>query len=221
MTVRPGRRPSLRGRRAPTRRPVWSLGCAALLLALTTGASSASTTVGAAGRLPATWAEQVPPGVRVLPGSLDQVQGAPGVAPLRVRAPAIRLDARIVPVGVEGRTVVLPREADRVGWFRHGSAPGDRRGTAVLVAHVRTPSGPGPFSSVRRLAPGETIRVDGVDGSTTRYSVVARRRYDKDQLPVSQLFAPDRSPLLVLITCGGPVEDGHYRDNVVVVAEPA
>ncbi len=221
MTARPLRRPTPRGRRAPARGPLWSLGCAALLVALATGASSASTSVGPAGRLPATWSEQVPAGVRVLPGSLDQVQSAPGVAPVRVRAPAIRLDARIVPVGVEGRAVVLPRKADRVGWFRHGAAPGDRRGTAVLVAHVRTPTGPGPCSSVRRRVPGATISVDGDDGSTARYAVVARRRYDKDELPVSQLFAPDRSPLLVLITCGGPVEDGHYRDNVVVVAEPA
>jgi hypothetical protein len=202
------------------RRPVRSLACAALLLALATGAASAEGAVRPAGRLPATWSAEVPPGVAVLPGLASQVGVAPSPAPLRVRSRAIALDAPVVPVGASGRTLVLPRREGRVGWFRHGPAPGAPRGTAVLLAHVRTTSGPGPFASLRRLEPGQRVRIDRVDGSTTAFRVVARRRYRKDELPVSRLFAPDQRPLLVLITCGGPVEGGHYRDNVVVVAEP-
>ena len=36
----------------------------------------------------------------------------------------------------------------------------------------------------------------------------------------ANVAVPAVTPLLVLITCGGPVDGDHYRDNVVVVAEP-
>ncbi len=41
--------------------------------------------------------------------------------------------------------------------------------------------------------------------------------------PLDELFRRDGAPRLTLITCGGPFlpESGSYRDNVVVVAEPA
>jgi hypothetical protein len=206
--------------RALARGPAWSLGCAVVLLALASGASSASTAVTSAGHLPAGWDEQAPPGVEVLAGSIGRAP-ARGPAPLWIRIPAIRLDARVAPVGVDGRAVELPARPDRVGWFRPGAAPGDPRGTAVLLAHVRTRSGPGPFASLRRLGPGDDVRVARVDGSVARFTVMARRRYDKDELPSSRLFTQDTGAALVLITCGGPVQGRHYRDNVVVVAQPA
>jgi hypothetical protein len=202
------------------RRPAWSLAGAVLLLALVTGASSASGAVRPAGRLPASWTADVGPGIDVLPGLPDEAQARPVVRPVLLRIRSIELDARVVPVGVRDDEVALPRRDTRVGWYRNGAAPGAARGTAVLLGHVRTAHGPGPFASLRRLEPGDRVRVDRKDGSTTRFRVVARRRYHKDDLPASTVFAPDQRPLLVLITCGGPVEGHHYRDNVVVVAEP-
>jgi sortase (surface protein transpeptidase) len=201
-------------------RPAWSMGGAVLLLALVTGASSASGAVRPAGRLPASWTEDVAPGIEVLPGLADEASAASAVRPVLLRIPAIEVDARVVPVGVRGTEVSLPRRDNRVGWYRNGAAPGAPQGTAVLLGHVRTASGPGPFASLGRLEPGDGVRVDGEDGTTTEFRVVARRHYHKDDLPASTLFAPDQRPLLVLITCGGPVEGRHYRDNVVVVAEP-
>ena len=202
------------------RRPAWSLGCAVVLLALVTGASSASGAVRPVGRLPASWTDDVPEGVQVLPGLVAEVGTAPGLRPVLVRIPSISVDARVVPVGLQGDEVALPRRNTRVGWFRNGAAPGASHGTAVLLGHVRTSSGPGPFAQLARLEPGTRVRIDRVDGSTIDYRVVARRRYHKDDLPASMLFAPDQRPLLVMITCGGPVEGHRYRDNVVVVAEP-
>jgi sortase (surface protein transpeptidase) len=203
-----------------TRRPAWSLAGAVLLVALVTGASSASGAVRPAGRLPASWTEDVAPGIQVVPGLADEASSAPEVRPVLLRIPAIHVDARVAPVGVRDGEVVLPRRDTRVGWYRNGAAPGAPRGTAVLLGHVRGAFGPGPFASLARLEPGDRVRVDREDGSTRRFRVVARRRFPKDHLPASTLFAPDQRPLLVLITCGGPVEGHHYRDNVVVVAEP-
>ena len=201
-------------------RPAWALGGAVLLLALVTGASSASGSVRPAGRLPASWTQDVASGIEVVPGVADEAGAAAQVRPVLLRIPAIEVDARVVPVGVRDGEVDLPRRDSRVGWYRNGAAPGAPEGTAVLLGHVRTAFGPGPFTSLAHLEPGDQVRVDREDGSTTRFRVTARRRYHKDDLPASALFAPDQRPLLVLITCGGPVEGHHYRDNVVVVAEP-
>jgi hypothetical protein len=52
--------------------------------------------------------------------------------------------------------------------------------------------------------------------------VVARERYTKSKIPLDRYFARDGRVRLTLITCGGPFDrrTRHYRDNVVVTAEP-
>ena len=46
---------------------------------------------------------------------------------------------------------------------------------------------------------------------------------NKAELPVDRAVRPRRPPRLTLITCGGEFDRaaGSFRDNVVVVAEPA
>ena len=60
-------------------------------------------------------------------------------------------------------------------------------------------------------------------GAATRWRVVARELITKQELPLAGSSAATGAPRLVLVTCGGPFlpEYGSYRDNVVVVAEPA
>jgi hypothetical protein len=59
-------------------------------------------------------------------------------------------------------------------------------------------------------------------GRTYRYRVVAVQDYLKRKLPPG-VYSLRGRPRLVLVTCGGPFieSQGHYRDNVVVVAIPA
>jgi hypothetical protein len=47
------------------------------------------------------------------------------------------------------------------------------------------------------------------------------RNYPKSALPTS-VYSHAGPARLVLITCGGPVDavSGHYRENIVVTAEP-
>ena len=67
------------------------------------------------------------------------------------------------------------------------------------------------------------MTVADATGTTTRWRVVSREVITKQALPLDRLFARDGAPRLTLITCGGPFlpEFRSYRDNVVVVAEPA
>jgi hypothetical protein len=48
-------------------------------------------------------------------------------------------------------------------------------------------------------------------------------RVPKRELPTTRIWNDTRRPVLRLITCGGSFDrsTGHYRDNVVVYADPA
>ena len=56
------------------------------------------------------------------------------------------------------------------------------------------------------------------DGSVAVFSVDDVHRFRKTQFPTKLVYGDTDHPALRLITCGGPLESGHYRDNIVVRA---
>jgi sortase (surface protein transpeptidase) len=119
--------------------------------------------------------------------------------------------------------LAVPDDVDVAGWYRFGPVPGDP-GSAVLSAHVDSArQGLGAFFPLREVAPGSGVTVTFDDGSARRFEVVARRSYDKDALPLAELFTRNGEPVLTLVTCGGPFdpETGSYEENLVVFAVPA
>jgi hypothetical protein len=83
--------------------------------------------------------------------------------------------------------------------------------------------GKGAFFRLRELIPGDAVTITGGDGSRHVFTVVARESYAKTTVPLERYFARDGAPRLTLITCGGPFDarTRHYRDNVVITAQPA
>jgi hypothetical protein len=144
--------------------------------------------------------------------------------PVRLTVPARGIDAPLDPVGVEpAGEMTLPRDVDRVGWYRFGPAPGAAEGTVVLAGHVDdVEQGLGALAPLRRAEPGDEVVVETADGAVTRWQVVSREVIDKPGVPFGDLFARSGPPRLALITCGGPfdADSRSYRDNVVVVAVP-
>jgi len=141
--------------------------------------------------------------------------------PVRVRVPALGLQAKVVPVGVEASgELELPRTGRVAGWYRFGSEPG-RPGTAVLAAHVDYAARPGVFYHLRTLEPGARVSVRLAGGSMRHFRVIARRSYGKQELP-RRLFARAGKPALALVTCGGAFDEATrtYAENVVVWAVP-
>jgi sortase family protein len=183
---------------------------------------------------PATRIGPVPPAGtdRAQPDRLPTATARPAVptppaavaVPVRLTVPARGIDAPLDPVGVEpAGEMTLPRDVDRVGWYRFGPAPGAAEGTVVLAGHVDdVEQGLGALGPLRRAEPGDEVVVETADGAVTRWQVVSREQIDKPGVPFGDLFARSGPPRLALLTCGGPfdADSRSYRDNVVVVAVP-
>lgn len=141
--------------------------------------------------------------------------------PLRLLVPDIGVDHEVVDVGLaaDGQMDV-PDDADSVAWYGSGPAPGDA-GAAVLAGHVDFGGRRGVFWRLDELQEGHRITVT-VEAQEREFRVVSTQRYDKDDLPVRDVFRTTGAPRLVLITCGGSFDRAHrsYRDNVVVTAVP-
>lgn len=156
------------------------------------------------------------------PAKLRDLAAAALRAPVRLRIPALGIDAPVVGVGVaaDGQLAV-PEDLVRVGWYGAGALPG-ARGTALVAAHVDHGHSPGVFFRLDRLVPGAAVQVVRADGSVAMFTVVARRMVAKARLPVADLTRAGGPPQLVLVTCGGSYDKGRrsYRDNVLVYAVP-
>jgi sortase (surface protein transpeptidase) len=149
---------------------------------------------------------------------------ANAVAAGRVRIASLGVDAPLAPstIDVHHGLLAVPKDIDRVGWWRDGAAPGAAHGAVLVAGHVDSAAGgAGAFFRLARVRPGALVRVT-LSGRTVAYRVASVRSYRKAALPAG-VFDRSGRPRLVLVTCGGPFDEatGHYRDVVVVTAYPS
>ena len=159
--------------------------------------------------------------ITVTSGSLAALQQPVSPAPVRIGIASISLDAPIEAVGYDPgkQEMEVPRSGDLVGWYKYGPTPGDP-GSSVLAAHVDWNKRPGAFYQLSRVQAGELITVEYADGTARRFRIVALESFEKQALPVGQIFAKGGPAILTLITCGGEFDrsEQSYLDNVVVRA---
>jgi hypothetical protein len=160
-------------------------------------------------------------------GRTDASVGSPtarrDLPPVRVRVPALGLDATVRPVGVAAdRQMRLPVDPRVLGWYRFGPAPGDG-GSVVLAGHVDSRRyGVGPLASLQTIDVGELVEVVTGSGEVRPYRVDSIERFDRQALPAA-VFARTGPERLRLVTCTGPYlpDAGGYQQNLVVTAVPA
>jgi hypothetical protein len=157
-------------------------------------------------------------GVRV--NRLQSISGGIRPAPPgRIRIPAAGVDAGIEAVHAHRHGIEVPPPG-WAGWYAGGARPGEP-GRAVVIGHFDTTDGPGVFERVPSLDRGERIEVTDNRGDVHAYRVVGVTQVKKRRFPTRAVYGASRHPVLVLVTCGGPFIDGHYRDNVLVYARSA
>lgn len=188
----------------------------AALAAVALGGAGVSLAVpGGPPAAPAEVTGTVPGPVVVAPAA----QTAP--APVRVQLPGV--DARVVPIGLDGAgALVPPDDVATAGWFAAGPVPGDV-GPAVITGHVDSVDRPGAFFPLRAAAPGDPITVTRADGSVVRFVVTRVARYPKAAFPTAEVYGATPDPELRLVTCGGVFDHAarSYVDDVVVFARIA
>ncbi|MFD3660444.1 class F sortase [Streptomyces sp. NPDC058659] len=145
----------------------------------------------------------------------------PASPPVRVRVPAVRVDAPLTEVGLDadGWIEAPPPEDDHLaGWFTGAVTPGER-GTAVVVGHVDTPRGRAVFYDLGALGKGHRVEVVRRDGRTAVFAVYGVEVVPKEGFPAERVYGDSGLPELRLITCGGTFTRATgYEGNVVVSA---
>ncbi|MFB7590591.1 class F sortase [Streptomyces sp. NPDC056169] len=164
---------------------------------------------------------------RALPRATPPPRPAPAPRPLArsrptvLAVPAITIEAPVIELGLDGagRLATPPVDDPRVvGWYAKGATPGER-GTAVVVGHRDTRSGPAVFLNLDSLSPGNTIRVARADGKVAVFTVDRVRTYPKADFPDKEVYGATGRPELRLLTCGGAFDRGTgYEANIVVFA---
>jgi Sortase domain len=140
--------------------------------------------------------------------------------PVRVRIPAVGLDAPLGPLEVApDGSLAAPKRFDAAGWWRAGPEPGEP-GPAVVAGHVDSTRGPAAFFALGRVRPGDEVVVERADGSAVAFRVVAVEVRAKTDFPTAAVYGPTPDPQLRLVTCTGRFDRGarHYLDNMVVYA---
>ncbi|RKE23646.1 class F sortase [Streptomyces sp. TLI_171] len=186
-------------------------------------ASPAPARVADVGELPATVHGAAPAAAPTSPTVPGTGAARPPVAPpVRLRIPRIGLDSALGELQVQDDGhLAAPADPDVAGWWSQGPAPGGP-GTAVIVGHVDSRTGPAVFAGLSVLRPGDAIEVQAADGTVSSFTVQALRSYDKQAFPDEQVFGDTAGPSLRLITCGGSYDRAQrsYDANLVVFAAP-
>ena len=196
------------------------LACAIALSAAVGIAISACTFSGAATVQPrsvptAVTAPTVAPPTSTVPSTAPSTHPAP----VRVRIPAIGVDAPLMRLGLlADGSLEVPPDAARAGWFTGAPVPG-RIGPAIIVGHVLWKGTEGVFADLSRLHLGSRIVVTRRDGTAVTFAVTRVSRFAKARFPTELVYGNINHAGLRLITCDrlDPVSK-KYIDNLVVFA---
>jgi LPXTG-site transpeptidase (sortase) family protein len=142
-------------------------------------------------------------------------------APFALRIPRIGVDAHVVPIKSNEEGILEPpRNISVAGWWSDGAAPGEAKGSAVLVGHAVRNKGGGVFDDLGELSRGDAIEVEG-SHSTLTYRVQSVDVLSKDEVArnAKQIFDQTGTGRLVVITCGD-FDGTVWRSNIVIIASP-
>jgi Sortase domain len=152
----------------------------------------------------------------------QSAQPAPVASPVSLTIPLIGVKTQLLTLGLAaGGALQVPplSSASVAGWYTGSPRPG-AVGSAIIVGHIDSVSGPGVFFRLSELRRGDHVYVKRADGSTAEFRVASVQRYLKDHFPTATVYGPTPDAELRLITCGGAFDSatGHYLSNIVVYA---
>jgi len=141
--------------------------------------------------------------------------------PVRLVIPSLNIDARIVEVGINPNgNMGTPAKFSDVGWYKHGTLPGNM-GSAVMAGHIDNGlSLAGVFKNLKTIKVGDRMTVTRVDGSSEDFIVIKIDTYGYRSAPAEEIFNQNDDSYVKLITCVGKwtAGDKTYDERLVVTA---
>jgi sortase (surface protein transpeptidase) len=166
-------------------------------------------------------------GVAALPAPTGPIVAPPQSAdprpvprPVSLTIPLIGVKTMLITLGLTSSGALqVPSSTSVAGWYTGSPKPG-AIGSAIIVGHIDSITGPGVFYRLSELRPGDKVYVKRADGTLVEFRVTLVQSYLKDQFPTQAVYGPTPDPELRLITCGGAFDyaTGHYLSNIVVYA---
>ena len=141
-------------------------------------------------------------------------------SPVSLTIPLIGVKTRLITLGLAaGGAMQVPSSTSVAGWYSRSPRPG-AVGSAIIVGHIDSLTGPGVFYRLPELRPGDRIYVQRADRTTAEFRVTVVQTYPKDRFPTRTVYGPTPDAELRLITCGGAFDAAtrHYLSNIVVYA---
>jgi Sortase domain len=145
---------------------------------------------------------------------------APVASPVSLTIPLIGVKTNLITLGLaQGGAMQVPSTTTVAGWYTGSPRPGSI-GSAIIVGHIDSVTGPGVFYRLSELRSGDDAFIKRADGTTAEFRVSAIQTYLKDQFPTGRVYGPTPDAELRLITCGGAFDPAthHYLSNIVVYA---
>jgi sortase (surface protein transpeptidase) len=206
----------------PTRRPAAALALAAGLVVIAGGTTGLLLT-----RHSTPAMRPAAAGVAALPAPTGPIVAPPQSstpkpvsAPVSLTIPLIGVQTRLITLGLSSSGALqVPSATAVAGWYTGSPRPG-AIGSAIIVGHIDSISGPGVFFRLAELTRGDKVYVKRADGTLVEFSVTSVQKYLKDRFPTEDVYGPVPDPELRLISCGGAFDaaTGHYLSNIVVYA---
>ena len=145
---------------------------------------------------------------------------APVASPVSLTIPLIGVKTQVITLGLaRGGAMQVPSSTTVAGWYTGSPRPG-AVGSAIIVGHIDSETGPGVFYKLSELRSGDDVFVKRADGSTAEFRVTSTQTYLKDHFPTQTVYGPTPDAELRLITCGGAFDAAthHNQSNNVVYA---
>lgn len=160
---------------------------------------------------------QKPTGAPAVSPATEQVVADPS-HPVRMIISSIGVNAPVEGLGTtpEG-LIAVPKAYGLVGWYNKSSIPG-KPGPTVLVGHYAGGNG-AVFDKLANLNDGDLITTTDGRGKSLTYRVIAKNEYQKDNVPMAQIFKSSKESRLEIITCAGKWQSKTYSNRLVVTAE--
>ncbi|MCS6882391.1 MAG: class F sortase [Oscillochloridaceae bacterium] len=155
------------------------------------------------------------------PAPLARRDGGP---PVRLVIPAIELDQKVAPVGLDRNRIPIVPKHD-VGWYNLSAAPGQME-NVVLWGHVLrfhdAPHIPAPFARLNEAPVGAQLILYSADGAAHHYVITRKVWATPDQV---EYILPVGREQVTLVSCIGDkvIVNGATVDmthRLITIAEP-